>query len=451
MKLKLITLGLVSAFTLAACNSDTTTSSRNVAGNKAAETTTNATNETVSAPAAPRKGVFTEEGLAELDRVLAETVDKGQVPGIAYTLVHKGETISQNHIGVQSYDTERPMQDDTIYRIYSMTKPVTGVAMMILWEEGKWDLDDPVTKHIPELGSMQVLAGRDDDGNWLYEPMERPPTMRELMTHTAGYAYGLFGNDPANKAFTERNPFGEADLPSFIEEISDIPLLFQPGKSWSYSAAVDIQGYVVEKLSGQPFGVFLEERIFAPLEMVDTGFAMPEEKHRLATIYSYNKEAGGIVAVPEENVLLHVGNPKVMQSGGGGLFSTLSDYKNFAHMLLNEGELNGARILKPETVRKMRENHIGDLSVPWFGDSGITFSKQIKFGMGVAVHTDPASEGRPFGKDSYYWGGAAGTWFWVDPTNELFFVGMVQRYRPFLRKEFSYRSDSPELVYQALE
>ncbi len=251
----------------------------------------------ISAPqalAAPRKAAevkpetvgFDSARLKRLDDAMAKVVADGRVSGMTTLLVRHGQVVGFKTYGQKDLATGAPMEKDTIFRIYSMTKPITGVAMMILFEEGKWKLDDPVTKFIPEFKNLKVMTGVDDKGNMITVPVERPPTMREIMSHTAGFGYGLGDRHPVDRMFREKRVLGAAGLNDMITRIADIPLMFQPGTAWYYSVSVDIQGAIVERISGQTLGAFMEERIFRPLKMADTGFYVPAGKtDRLATLY----------------------------------------------------------------------------------------------------------------------------------------------------------------------
>jgi CubicO group peptidase (beta-lactamase class C family) len=318
------------------------------------------------------------------------------------------------------------MQQDTIFRIYSMTKPITGVAMMMLYEEGKWKPSDPIAKHITEFTELKVYAGTDADGKLKLEAPAHPPTMGELMSHMAGFTYGYFGNTAVDKLYLQSQPLQSGSLQEFITKLAKLPLVYQPGEGWIYSVAVDVQGYLIEKLSGKPLPDFLRERIFAPLNMNDTGFFVPQDKlHRLATVYTSNAKSSGLTAVPSN---VDVSKVPGMPSGGGGLFSTAGDYLRFAQMLLNGGELDGARLLSPSTVTLMRSNHLPERLMNGKYGIGIHIMRPgLGFGYDVAVFEDPIRAGNTAGKGSYFWDGLAGTWFWIDPTNDLVFVGMIQR------------------------
>ena len=377
--------------------------------------------------AAPEAAGFSVARLERLDRALQEKVDGGQLAGIVTLLARHGSIVHRGSLGFADIASGRPMSEDAIFRIYSMSKPITGVAMMLLYEEGKWKPSDPISQHVPELAELQVYAGVTADGQPRLERPAHAPTMGELMTHTAGFTYGVFGDSPVDRMYREIDPLQSASLESFIGKLAGIPLAYQPGEQWVYSVSVDIQGYIVEKLSGQPFADFLEERIFDPIGMTDTGFFVPESKlDRLATIYvPAPGRDGDLAALPRDpNVSQLPGAP----SGGGGLYSTAGDYLRFAQMLLNEGELDGVRLLAPSSVRLMRSNHLAeDLMDGRFGIGFYTMQPGLGFGYDVAVLEDPARLGSTAGQGSYLWDGVAGTWFWIDPANDLVFVGLIQR------------------------
>jgi CubicO group peptidase (beta-lactamase class C family) len=369
---------------------------------------------------------FSVERLKRLDQSLQALVDDKQLAGLVTLLARHGQLVEQKTYGQQDLAGARPMRKDTIFRIYSMTKPITGVAMMILFEEGKWKPSDPIAKHIPEFANLKVFSGLDDSGHLKLEAPTRAPTMGQLMSHTAGFTYGFFGNTPVDKLYRDASPLQAASLKEFVDRMAKLPLAYQPGEAWIYSVSVDIQGYLVEKLSGKPFPEFLRERILAPLGMKDTGFFVPLDKlTRLATVYAPDSNGSGLKAVPHDP---NVTQPPAMPSGGGGMYSTASDYLRFAQMLLGGGELNGVRLLSPSTVQLMRSNHLPErLLTGKFGIGLYTMQPGLGFGYDVAVLDDPLKIGSSAGKGSYLWDGLAGTWFWIDPANDLVFVGMVQR------------------------
>ncbi len=345
-------------------------------------------------------------------------------------LGRNGRVVDVNVIGRKALGSAEPMTEDTIFRIYSMTKPVTAVAMMILFEEGRWDLDDPVSKHVPELANLRVVKSVGADGVPVLEDLKRSPTMRELMTHSAGLGYGLGGDDYVNKTLREARLFDGPGLQSLVDKVAKVPLISQPGEQWRYSIAVDIQGYIVQKLSGQTLDVFFAERIFKPLKMTDTGFMVPASKvGRLAGLTAINPANGQLVDPKGSPMVQDYTVAPRLLSGGGGLVSTAGDFARFCQMLLNGGELDGARVLAPATVKLMGANHLPEGQ--WLnadGRGGSQFQRGIGFGLGFSVVDEPAAAGTLAGEGTMAWGGAAGTWFWVDPENDLFYIGMVQRF-----------------------
>ncbi|MDP2319243.1 MAG: serine hydrolase domain-containing protein [Acidobacteriota bacterium] len=383
----------------------------------------------VTAPAlpvaAPEAVGFTAGGLDRMDAGMQDIVDKKQLAGVVTLVARKGKVVQHRAYGYQDLDTQTPMRTDTIARIYSMTKPVTGVAMMMLYEEGKWKPTDPIARHIPEFANLRVYAGEKDGASMLEAP-GHAPTMGELMSHTAGFTYGLFGNSPVDKLYQAANPLGQPNLKAFINTMATLPLLYQPGTRWVYSVSVDIQGYLVEKLSGQTFPEFLRTRLFDPLGMIDTAFYVPPDKlSRVASIYAYDKAKAALAPAPGESTATSAPG---LPSGGGGLYGTAADYFRFAQMLLNGGEFDGKRYLKKATVEMMRTNVLSEQVLN--SQSGIgqaQFSPAQGFGYDFAVVLDPSAAKRQVGKGSYWWWGIAGTWFWIDPANEVVFVGIIQR------------------------
>ncbi len=396
--------------------------------------------------ATPEEVGFDRERLKRLDDYLQQSISDGKFAGATTLLARHGKIVAFNTYGRKSIGGQ-PVARETIFRIYSMTKPVTGVALMMLFEEGKFRLEDPISMHIPELKALKVVTGFDAEGRPVLEPAKRPPTIRELMSHSAGFGYGLSPDLPADRLYRENGALNATSMRQFIERTSQLPLLFQPGSSFQYSLSVDIQGYLVEKLSGQPFGRFLEQRIFQPLGMKDTGFHLRKEQlPRLAGLYVAGKngdieEARQVFGWPMRDPA----QPPGFESGGAGLFSTTMDYARFAQMLLNGGELDGARLLSPASVELMASNALPD-DVLAKGAGG--FNRARGFGLNFEVLTDPAGAGSIAGKGTYRWGGAAGTWFWVDPTNDVIFVGMVQRLD--YRQPDHPNNMSRTLTYQAL-
>jgi CubicO group peptidase (beta-lactamase class C family) len=395
---------------------------------------------------------FDAQRLAKLDVYMGKAVADGRVSGMITLLARHGQIVSEKIYGARRLEGSVPMTRDTIFRLYSMSKPITGVAMMILFEDGRWRLDDPVTRYVPEFKDLKVYSGTDAEGRLTVEPMKRPPTMREVMSHSAGFGYGLADQHPVDKLYREKNVLGANGLADMIKRTAEIPLMYQPGTRWSYSSAVDIQGYIVEKLSGQRFGEFLQQRIFAPLKMTDTAFYVSKEKAtRLAAVYVGNQKTGKI----EEALKLFSFDmptylePPSMESGGGGLVGTTSDYARFAQMLVNKGELDGVRILSPASVEMMGTNMLSkEILTRNDGIQGARFNDAVGFGLDFQVVNDPRFAGTLEGKGTMSWAGAAGTWFWVDPTNDVIFVGMIQRMGD--TGGDSLQTMSRTLTYQAL-
>jgi CubicO group peptidase (beta-lactamase class C family) len=390
------------------------------------------------APATPESVGMSAERLSRLNAAMKKLVDDKQVAGLVTLVERRGKVVQFGAAG--QLDVRKPdaMQKDSIFRIYSMSKPVTGVAMMMLYEEGKWQLNDPVSRHIPEFARLKVYMGKNDDGTPKLEDARRPMTMRELMTHTAGLGYVLSPINPVDKMIIDGNVLNAgAPLQAMIDGLVKIPLLAQPGTRWSYSIAVDVQGYLVEKFSGQPFGEFARKRIFEPLGMTDTGFYVPKEKlPRFAQVHT---GSGSNLAVdmnrPDPTVI------PLGPSGGGGLFSTAMDYARFCEMLLQGGQFNGVRLLAPRTVEMMRTNHVNPEPLK-------TMPAGTGWGMDFQIVTDPAAAGEPVSSGTFSWFGIAGTWFWIDPVTDLAFVGMVQHQSLGTTRPIHALSRS--LVYQAI-
>jgi CubicO group peptidase (beta-lactamase class C family) len=330
-----------------------------------------------------------------------------------------GKVVNFAAHGKRDIATTAPMQKDSIFRIYSMSKPITGVAMMMLFEEGKWQLNDPVSKYIPEFANLKVY-GADANGNIAMKDPVHPVTMRELMSHSGGFTYGAFSNTPVDKMVRDADVLNVGiNLDEFIKRVAKIPLNAQPGSEWHYSISVDIQGYIVQKLSGMPFEEYLEKKIFRPLGMIDTGFYVPKEKlSRLAEFYNYDKD--GKLQVLKGGLNHDFGQKPALSSGGGGLVSTATDYMRFCQMLLNGGQLDGVRLLSPRTVALMRTNMLPSGVRVGLGAGAV-------FGLDFAVIDNVVAAGGYYGDGTFYWGGAAGTWFWIDPTNELIVIGMIQQ------------------------
>jgi CubicO group peptidase (beta-lactamase class C family) len=390
------------------------------------------------APAKPESVGMSAERLSRLDAAMKRLVDDKQVAGLVTLVERHGKIVHFNAVGQLDVRKTGAVQKDSIFRIYSMSKPVTGVAMMMLYEEGKWQLNDPVSRHIPEFARLKVYLGKNDDGTPKLEDARRSMTMRELMTHTGGLGYVLSAANPVDKMIIDGNVLNAgAPLQAMIDGLAKIPLLAQPGTRWSYSIAVDVQGYLVEKFSGLPFGEFARTRIFEPLGMKDTAFYVPAEKlPRFAQVHT---GSGANLAVDTNRP-----DPAVIPlgpSGGGGLFSTAPDYARFCEMLLQGGQLNGVRLLAPRTVEMMRTNHVNP-------DPLKTMPAGTGWGMDFQIVTDAAAAGDSVSNGTFSWFGIAGTWFWIDPVKDLAFVGMVQHQS--LGTTRAIHALSRSLVYQAV-
>jgi CubicO group peptidase (beta-lactamase class C family) len=369
---------------------------------------------------------FSSERLERLHAAMQRQVDEKQLPGIVTILARHGKVVEERSYGKKDIASGAPMTKDTIFRIYSMTKPVTGVAMMILYEEGKWHPGDPISKYIPEFAHLKVLKGVDQSGAPILEEPVHPPTMGELMTHTAGFTYGFFGDTPVDKMYNESRVLQSQNLQEMIDKLAKIPLLYQPGSRWVYSLSMDIQGYIVEKLSGQSMPDFMQQHIFGPLVMKDSGFFVPKEKrNRFATLYAESPTGELVTAAPGGAAPTDYAKQPSMASGGGGMVSTAEDYLRFSQMLLNQGELDGVRILAPTTVQLMTANHVAPSLM--MDESSIGPRPGLGWGYDCAVFTDPPQAAAVVGKGTFWWQGAADTWFWIDPTNDVIFVGMTQR------------------------
>jgi CubicO group peptidase (beta-lactamase class C family) len=387
---------------------------------------------------------------------MKQAIADGDTAGMTYILLRHGQVADFKSVGQAAPD--KAMALDSLFRIYSMSKPITGVAMMQLYEQGKWQLDDPVAKYAPELANLKELTWGSDgkavigaDGKPVLKSPAKPPTMRQLMSHTAGFGYGLAGDDPVNKAFREDRVLGSQNLDEMMKKITAIPLLYEPGTKWSYSVAVDIQGYLVQKLSGQKFGDYLKAHVTGPMGMTDTAFFVtPDRKPRFTEVYHWDREQNKLVMNPARTDRRGFEDPSRLESGGGGLVGSTHDYARFCQMMLNKGTIGGKRILKPETVSLMTQNHIGPLTVAVDGTRPQPGAEAVRFGLDFAVYVDSQKAGLPYGNGTFYWGGAAGTWFWIDPVNDLAFIGMIQMQGGNRPSGLNFRIDSARLVYGAL-
>ena len=373
------------------------------------------------AVAQPSEVGMSPEGLARLDEAMRRLVADGDLAGGVTAVARRGKLVHFDTFGQQGEDADVPMAEDTIFRIYSMTKPVAGVALMTFYDEGRFALDDPVSKFIPEFKDLKVAAGESEDGELVVEDAHHEMTIRELVSHTAGLTYGFFSRSAVDTLYQSADVLArDSTLAEMIDKLAAIPLRQQPGAQWHYSVAVDVQGRLVEVLAGKPFDAVLEERVFKPLGMADTAFWVREEDlPRFATLFRQTR-GGELRAMPFGDYLQA---PKLL-SGGGGLVSTAMDYLRFCQMLLNRGELDGARVLQAETVDLMLTNQlpegIGHID-PRVATPGNTF------GIDFALVEEPdGSTDHARAKGEAWWYGVGGTWFGINPTQDLAIVGMIQ-------------------------
>jgi CubicO group peptidase (beta-lactamase class C family) len=399
-------------------------------------------------PVKPESVGFSPERLERLHAAIQEEIDQKHLAGAITLLARDGKIVDYRTYGMRDMAAATPMTKDTIFRDYSMTKPVTGVAMMILYEEGKWLPSDPISKYIPEFAHLKVFNGFDANGKMLLADPDHAPTMHELMTHTAGFTYGN-ADTPVDKIVHDLNLDHAKNLQERIDLLAQAPLLYQPGTRWVYSPSMDIQGYIVEKLSGQSLPDFMRDHIFAPLGMSDAGFFVPADK-RARFAAGYHEVNGELVAEATTNGIPDdYATQPTNPSGGGGLVSTAEDYYRFAQMLLNGGQLGGTRILAPATVKLMTSNHLpAALLTGQFGIGQHIMRPGFGYGYNCAVVYDPPLADLSDGKGTFFWDGAAGTWFWADPANDIVFVGMIQRRTSRYNHNLLYRVHA--LVDQAL-
>jgi CubicO group peptidase (beta-lactamase class C family) len=377
---------------------------------------------------------------ARISDTLKRFVDKGALVGVSTLITLDNQEACFAAFGDADREAHRPMARDTIVQIYSMTKPITGTALMQLWEQGKFHLDDPIATYIPELANVQVFDGLDAAGKPKLVAPNRPITIRDLTRHTSGLTYGESSEIPAIKSLAVANdPLAMTNsLDDFAKRLGALPLEFQPGTKWRYSFAVDVQALLVQRLSGQPFDSYLHDHIFKPLAMNHTGFFIPpDQRQNVAAMYDWHDDGTFTRQNNDKSMVLNTAHWP-LTPGGYGLSSTLDDYSRFARMLLNGGTLEGARILRPDTVRLMTTSHLDPATADrsWL----ISDKGEMGFGIDLAVRIDAPKPGGKAGEvGEFFWDGAANTLFWVDPKNKLTAVLFTQ-YKPFgkvpLHKEF---------------
>jgi CubicO group peptidase (beta-lactamase class C family) len=371
------------------------------------------------------KPIIDDSAAARIDSTLQYFIDSGKFAGTSALIYEKDREVYYNSFGMADREAGKPMERSTIVQVFSMTKPITGVALMILYEEGAFQLDDPVSKFAPEFANLHVYAGEDPSGNPILEEPRREMTIRDLTRHTSGFATGP-DNPGVGPIFASAMSMEAMNsLSEFARRLGGVPLWFHPGDRWSYGLSVDVQAFLVERISGIPFYQFVRERILNPLGMTDTRYFIPEtDRGRFAALYTRNED-GTLNRIPDEQAHAFNTREMTLTPGGFGLTSTIDDYMRFARMLVNEGVLDGVRILRPETVRLMATNHLSDdvTDRSWLPSKG-----SVGFGIDFAVRIrPPASPEENYGVvGEYFWDGAASTLFWVDPVNKLAAVLFVQ-------------------------
>ena len=388
--------------------------------------------------AKPESVGMSSERLARIAPAMQRYIDDDLTPGIITAIVRKGKLVHFEVQGEMDVEAGKAMQPDAIFRIASMTKPIASVALMMLWEEGHFQLRDPVSKFIPAFGDVKVSTTADASGETgeLVEP-NRPITIRDMLTHTSGLANNYIGNVEAYRSTTS----GAKDNAELIAKLASMPLNYHPGEAWQYSAATDVVGRLVEVISGQNLDDFLRERIFEPLDMPDTHFYMDADKaDRLTAQYTPGEDMKISLQDPGSSDSRWISGPKTLFRGAGGLASTARDYLRFQQMVLNGGELDGVQLLAPSTVSLILENHTDDLDL-WLAGPG------MGFGLGYGVVVDRGAAATPLSKGAGYWGGAYCTISWLDPEQELVAVLMTQ-VRPY--RHINVRQDFQVLTYQAI-
>jgi len=394
---------------------------------------------------------FSPERLQRIDRFLQDKyVGPGRLPCAQFLLARDGEVVHQTILGQQDPERGVPLAEDSVYRIYSMTKPVTSVALMQLVEEGLIALDDPVHRHIPEWKDLGVFSA--GTGPYLTTPPARPMQVVDLLRHTSGLTYGFQNRSNVDAAYRKLKleaMHGAHDLEGMVQMLAKLPLEFSPGEAWNYSVSTDVCGYLVEKLCGKPLDQVFQERIFDPLKMVDTGFHVRDDQ-RARFAACYDAAPGGKLKLQDDPQKSPYLAPPALLAGGGGLVGTAADYLRFANMLVNGGELDGARILAPKTIELMASNHLPgardltELSRSLFSEST---NAGVGFGLGFAVVFDPPQTLIPCSLGEFYWGGAASTAFWVDPVEQVTAVFMTQL---LPSSTYAIRRELRTLAYAAL-
>lgn len=417
----------------------------------------------------PSRIGLSEDRLERVSEWLEQQIESQRLAGASVLIARHGDVGYFRAAGFADLEQSKPFNEDTLVRIFSMTKPITSVAAMMLYEQGRFQLDDPVAKYLPEFAQTQVWKG----GNHpleAVEPQQNPMLIKHLFTHTSGLTYGFMNTNVVDAQYRAQGlefPGKPDDLAQWVEQLATVPLMCQPGSQWNYSVATDVLGRLVEVWSGQCLAEFFQDRIFTPLGMHDSGFAVAaENQQRFAALYSPlsggdmssvgskssptpDQQRGGLKLMESSTKSAYFENPKLC-SGGGGLTGSIGDYAKFCQMLLNGGELNGERLLSPTTVNYMRLNQLPDgqdmaaMGQPVWSE---TSYDGIGFGLGFAVVIDPPKASVITSKGEHHWGGAASTFFWIDPTEDLFVVFFTQL---MPSSTYPIRRELRARVYQAI-
>ena len=393
------------------------------------------------------------DALARLDQhLLSRYIQPEKIAGCLTLISRHGETAHLSVMGSMDRERNKPMATDTIFRFYSMTKPITSVALMQLHEQGMFQLTDSVSRYIPQWRDLQVMTGGDWP-NFETRPADRPMSMRDVLSHQSGLTYG-FMEGQLERAYNKADVYQAGsmegrDLQSMIDRLAEMPLKFSPGDNWNYGVSTDVCGYLVETISGQRFDEYLQEHIFNPLGMEDTGFDVPPEKiDRFAA--NYERGPDRKLRLLDDPATSNYADPQTFFSGGGGLVSTAHDYHRFCQMLLNGGELDGARLLGPKTIELMTMNHLPDgqdLSDRALGTFSETANDGVGFGLGFAMIVDIPRTQNVGSLGEYYWGGAASTIFWIDPVEDMIVIFLTQ-FMP--SGTFNFRGQIKQILYPGL-
>ena len=385
--------------------------------------------------AKPEDVGLSSERLARMDKSIHAYVDAGRTPGVVTLIARHGKVVHLDAYGKADLASGRPTRADDIFRMYSMTKPITSTALLMLFEEGRFQLTEPLSRYLPGFADAKVYGGTSPDGSMRLDALKRPITIQDIFRHTAGFSYGQ-GSGAVDKAYIEAGVMESKDLSEFMGKMFRLPLLYQPGERWVYSVSHDVQAALVEKISGQKFDEFVRQRIFVPLGMQDSMFRIPAEKRsRVPALYATGPDRK--LTLDKSAIAATYGD---VVAGGHSISTTIGDYALFAQMLLNKGQLNGVRLLSPKTVELMAVNHLPAAALAAGGPGAGT-----GYGLGVSVLLDPAARGNIGSVGEFGWSGAASTHLLIDPKEDLVAIYCTQLIGgPGLRAEFA------TLLYQSI-